>query len=378
MKNFTQRPANQAGFSLIEMMVGVAIGLIALVVIIQMLVSSETRKRTTSSGGDAQVSGVLGLFNIERDIRLAGHGFGVAPSPIMGCTVDASVGGVAITPAIQLFPVQIVNGVSGAPDSIISFYGNSSFMTASQTFTASSETTKKTQTRNGFQLGDVVIVAGNDTGAASSANCSLVQVTENTNADNLTFAHGTNDFTSFYTNASAKSAYNTAAGTGTTYTSGALYNLGNRPTRTIWSVDNFRILNATNTLTGGAPTTTEIAEGVANLQAEYGVDSNNDGIITDGSGTPPTPNEWVTTTPTDWTKVRAIRVALLTRSRQFEREMVTTVAPTWQGGAFTMFNLDGTAGTTTPASPPNNWRNYRYRVYEKVIPLRNMIWGTAP
>jgi len=24
---------------------------------------------------------------------------------------------------------------------------------------------------------------------------------------------------------------------------------------------------------------------------------------------------------------------------------------------------------------PNNWRYYRYRVYERVIPLRNMIWG---
>jgi len=29
-----------------------------------------------------------------------------------------------------------------------------------------------------------------------------------------------------------------------------------------------------------------------------------------------------------------------------------------------------------PADPANNWRNYRYRVYENVIPLRNMLWGT--
>jgi type IV pilus assembly protein PilW len=26
--------------------------------------------------------------------------------------------------------------------------------------------------------------------------------------------------------------------------------------------------------------------------------------------------------------------------------------------------------------PANNWRHYRYRVYETVIPLRNMLWGS--
>ncbi len=46
-----------------------------------------------------------------------------------------------------------------------------------------------------------------------------------------------------------------------------------------------------------------------------------------------------------------------------------------------MTNLDGTADSFAgaPNNPdPNNWRFYRYRVYEKVIPLRNMIWGTSP
>jgi type IV pilus assembly protein PilW len=56
--------------------------------------------------------------------------------------------------------------------------------------------------------------------------------------------------------------------------------------------------------------------------------------------------------------------------------------------SFVMTNVDGTADTSTgcpdltnPADPnltPNNWRLYRYSVYETVIPLRNMIWGTAP
>ena len=41
-----------------------------------------------------------------------------------------------------------------------------------------------------------------------------------------------------------------------------------------------------------------------------------------------------------------------------------------------MSNVDGTADTDPDND--NNWRNYRYRVYQTVIPLRNMIWGTTP
>jgi type IV pilus assembly protein PilW len=38
-----------------------------------------------------------------------------------------------------------------------------------------------------------------------------------------------------------------------------------------------------------------------------------------------------------------------------------------------MTNLDGTADST-PGNA-NDWRRYRYRVYETVIPLRNVVWG---
>jgi type IV pilus assembly protein PilW len=375
IRNEQRTNSKQAGFSMLEMLIGVAIGLIALVTIFQMLVSSETRKRTTSSGSDAQIAGAIALFNLERDARLSGMGFGVAPANIMGCSVAASYAGTAVTPAVRLYPIEIIQGTTGAPDRIISLYGNSSFLTASQTFTASTDFTKKTQTRNGFQMGDAVIVAGNATAAAGSANCDLVQVTSNTASDGLTFQHSAGSYTNFYTGASATAVFNIAAGTGATYTGGTLFNLGNSPRRTLWQITGGSVLTSTDTLSGGSAV--EVAEGIVNLQAQYGVDSDDNGLITDGTGTPATPNEWVTATPTDWTKVRAIRVALLARSRAYEREQVTTTVPTWQAGAFTMFNLDGSAQATSPTNAFDNWRNYRYRVYEKVIPLRNMIWGAS-
>ena len=38
----------------------------------------EERKRTTSSGSDAQITGSIAIFNLDRDIKQAGYGIGMA------------------------------------------------------------------------------------------------------------------------------------------------------------------------------------------------------------------------------------------------------------------------------------------------------------
>ena len=92
----------------------------------------------------------------------------------------------------------------------------------------------------------------------------------------------------------------------------------------------------------------------------------------------------------------AVRVGMLVRSRQFEKtadqsasgtpQGVTQNNPTWAGstdpsgdGGFLMTNVNGSPDSFGPNQPdPNNWRFYRYRVYEKEILLRNVLWGTSP
>jgi type IV pilus assembly protein PilW len=83
---------------------------------------------------------------------------------------------------------------------------------------------------------------------------------------------------------------------------------------------------------------------------------------------------------------------VLVRSRQFERNGdpgasgVRAVTPTGANPyyfgdtskKFAMTNLNSNADTFDDlTADPNNWRYYRYRVYERVIPLRNMLWGTT-
>src|SRR6476659_8658336 len=147
------------GLSLVEILVGVAIGLIGIVAIFQAVAVWSKHTATTSSGGDAQVAGTLALFNIERDIKQAGHGFGRAQTPVMGCNVAATDTLPARVFNFNLSPVAIAASAGGAPDTISVLYGDSSFYVEEGDFTDATASTKKLRRRGGFKPGDVVVVA---------------------------------------------------------------------------------------------------------------------------------------------------------------------------------------------------------------------------
>ena len=72
---FLEKTSPQKGFSLIELMVGMTIGFITLIVIVQTMSVFDAHKTTTTAAADAQENGLLALSAIERDIRRAGAGF---------------------------------------------------------------------------------------------------------------------------------------------------------------------------------------------------------------------------------------------------------------------------------------------------------------
>ena len=59
----------QAGFTLVEIMVGMVIGMLATIVILQVLSVFETQKRTTTGTADAQTNGSIALYNISREMQ---------------------------------------------------------------------------------------------------------------------------------------------------------------------------------------------------------------------------------------------------------------------------------------------------------------------
>ena len=49
----------QKGFGLVEIMVGLLVGLISMVIVLQVFQNAEGRKRNVTTGADAQSSGAL-------------------------------------------------------------------------------------------------------------------------------------------------------------------------------------------------------------------------------------------------------------------------------------------------------------------------------
>ena len=90
---------SQAGFSLVDVMVGMVIALLGMIIIFQVFSVSEGIKRTTTSGGDALQNGASSLFTLERSLKEAGYGFlpavgALAANPVAG-TASISIGATA-------------------------------------------------------------------------------------------------------------------------------------------------------------------------------------------------------------------------------------------------------------------------------------------
>ena len=369
-------PRDLRGLSLIELLIGMALSLLAIVAIYQVLSVWDTRRRTITAGSSAQVSGSIAITEIERDLQLSGMGFGNVSAATIGCTVSAYNS--TFSPqnfSFTFAPVEIVDG-AGLPDTVRVLYGNSAYVVSIQKVNSSTDTTKTLQYRTGFNAGDLVVVA---VAEVAPRHCNLFEVTGNVPTDTVSIQHGTTSYTSFYGAGSVTPTMNSAVAGPSLPDGGEIYNLGQGGQRTEWTVAN-GVLNRVNTLR--TTTLSEVSDGVVNLQAQYGIDGSNGGAINgrieDG--------EWTKTQPTDWTKVLAVRIAVLARSSQLEKDIVSTSdsidasllnSPVWAGGKFKMLNLDGSSGSTTPAAVANDWHHYRYRVYETIVPLRNMIWGAT-
>ena len=64
-------PSRQRGVSLIELMVGVVIGLLAVLVIYQTFAVAEGIKRQTISAGDAQKTGMIATYLLGAELSSA-------------------------------------------------------------------------------------------------------------------------------------------------------------------------------------------------------------------------------------------------------------------------------------------------------------------
>jgi type IV pilus assembly protein PilW len=388
LRNSGASSHRQRGVSLIELLVGMLVGLLAVLIISQVLLASEGQKRTTTGGADAQVNGALALHAIQRDVEQAGYGLTSSPQAI-GCPISASYGG--STPAgfaTTLAPVFITpesaRPVGSVGDAVrVLASSKDSFSVPGRVIApnyAPGSAEFNVRSTVGYAEDDLALVVTDAT-----QPCSVFQVTGTPSATML--PRDTN------------TTWNGVGEPSVPYVDGAvMINLGRlidnryeifngtdadgQVKRNLLRVSSFNVNNP------AVRVTQDLQPDIVNLRAFYGRDTSAipDGIV----------DMYDTVTPTTnagWLRVLSVRVVVVARSSTYEKKetrsdgtdvYATPTNPEWPVGS-----TPGVAGAVTCSSGAGSClvmdvgagvagdvpaKHYRYKTFDTVIPLRNMLW----
>ena len=384
-RNYTMH--RQQGFSLIDIMVGIVIALVAMLVVYQVFAVGEGFKRNTTSVGEAQVNGLLASFALGLQLANSGNALAVSAQDLISCE-DHALTEPDLTKrfAKSWRPLPILvfdSGQSDTPDSFLVNYSTSTNIVAPALVIDASKGNYVVQSPNGFHskasgdLWDDLIVAIEKTpNAPVPGQCVAARVTNVAPSANpaCTSAQGCVELT--VTGAPLNPSY-------------SIFNMGNAadaqkigyevvqegtskpcaPTTppTPCALRSTRLIDDTGALTA---VTNPLASNIVNLKVQYGIDTTApepDGLL---DVWVPATGQWAPDALTKadaktLNRIKAVRIGIVVRSEQFDKNYTQDVP-------WSMF--DGTLNGTfkQSVSPPGNWR---YRVYETVVPLRNEIWN---
>lgn len=374
--------ARQRGFTLIELMVGLVIGLLTVLVITQVMALAEGKKRTVSMGGDAQVNGALALFSIQRDIQQSGYGAAADPDAL-GCTVNYQFGSSGTPGTFTLAPVRITDGgAATASDTIAILQANPTNFSAPMLLTGVAN-----QSDNHFTVtSSFGGVAGNLMLAVPQAwnttqGCGLFSITtDGVSPATLTTLSATN--VPHVTGSSGPSQWNTSSALPATAMPAGSYllNLGAMLYRTYSVSSTGNLQGADLSSTDGSKTAQDLFPQIVMMQAMYGRDTNSDGKIDTYDKANPLSTDSAAQANAKWKQVLAIRIAIVARSNQYEKDVVTSSAPLWDIGSTiavtgTVNCNNGSQCLKLDVSTLADWQHYRYKVYDTIVPLRNMLWN---
>lgn len=409
-KNTYKTIRSNFGFTLIEILVGMIISLLAVLAIFQAYASFEGRKRTIESANEAQLDGAFISTTLDRELRKAGYGF--AHTAALGCATNFYNEDLALNKAYvqRLIPALITDGGSTAPDAVSIMAANNQALTpliltanTQSNLDNSGAVTRKMKVKNtfGIRAGDYFLLSNIPGGVSftepTTSMCTFGQAT--TSAAGLGAVSATNGLFN-------NSELDRLSGPGpceigaSDCNSGSKYNhptsfvpieykqqtsgvlpLGSL-TRETFAVkvtgQNYR-LEQTSSANAAAGSAAEVASGIVNLQAQYGIDSNGDDAI--DSWVEPT-GTWASSRINNTTqnaaeikdiwKIKALRIAVVARANLLEKNgscpsLGSSVTITWPSGP--------AMNAAIPANPAGNC--YRYQISKINVALKNVLWSAA-
>ena len=371
-----------SGFSLVELLVAVTIGLVLTLAITSVMTRSESTKRTITSTNDANQTGAYVSYELDRALRSAGSGYAQRWREVFGCQINASRDNAAMLPsptalpapfdgmpqAFRLAPLVITKGADSDVLAIMTGaagVGESGLRVVQSSVVAGS-----------LGLPNALGIRGNDLIllAQDGIGCMVQQVTAGFEGTPLvagTLPPQDLPLSGRFYNATGTDVSLTDFGvSGDTYVMG----LGNALT----NAPQFQLIGvgANNTLVSydilridGTDAPVPIAENVVQLRALYGVDTDNDSRQ----------DAWVDPGVAPWDSVSllngseaardnlrrivAVRVGLILASSLVER---TNASPT----SITLFGDIGMGQTRALTADE---QRVRHRAVEITVPLRTIL-----
>ncbi len=373
----SRRSGRQAGMALLEIMIGLTLGLFAVLIIVKSFSSVEQMARSGTGQADAQQRGALVAWRLNREFRMAGAGIGHSATA-WGCRLNVWRNGARLLPRasawpapfdnlptdLRLVPIAVSdNSGPGATDQVLLASSRGATGLTPLTATVQSATTIESGTTTGFRAGDLLLM----TDATAVGDCQVGQIDSG-------FAPpipGSAPSTAIPTGATT-AIYNGPTGFANLPQPGdyVILNLGSTPSLQMVGVNALNqlvLFDSLNMMTGAEPVV--LAENLRQFQVLYGIDNGggggvaNDNII--DQWLPPS-GIWafnsLHSTTSNALQVKAVRMAVVIR------------AGTMQGrqgpSSLTLFG-DLPAAQQVVVSLTTAERYDQFQVYDTVIALRN-------
>ena len=365
-----------AGFTLIELLVAVTIGMALVLAITLMLVRFESSRRSTTQLNDASIGGAYVSYALDRVVRSAGSGYTQSWRNAFGCQLLVARGGTTTLPrstafpapfaavpqSVRLAPVIVHAGIGTGGSDVLAVQTGASGLGESplRLLPASATTTGlRVAATIGQRAGDVMMVF------QGSGTCMLQQLAS-VSGQQMNFG-GT------YATSAINGVRLEDMGLTTSAWVTPLGNVNaNRPMFQLLGVGPDATLVAHDMLQlDGTDAVVAIADGVADLRARYGVDTDGDGRI--DTWVDPSTAPWdaasllsgTAAAQTNMGSILAVRLGVIIRTSTPERD---PVAP----GSIVLFGDLGSTLTATRTLSTAE-RQMRWRSIEFTVPLRNVI-----
>lgn len=380
------RRAARGGFSLIELLVAMVIGIVVVAAVASVLMASESRRRSTTFANDVGQAGTYGAYWLDLLTRSAGGGFAQVRGAF-GCRLNVTRANTVILPRSTPFPAPFAdipgdtirlapalihaNRSQGGSDVLVLMGGAAGVRDMPAPLQAATVTEHSVGLANtiGFKGNDLVLLL-----AATSTSCLLEQV-DSSFAHNPAASPPQTDLPlagTYYTPEGADRSLVSYGTLDPAYLANVGNAVGNLPILQLVGVGSQRTLWRYDLLQGGgSDAALPVLDGVTLLKARYGIDSNGDGALdiwVDPALPPYDANTLLNGSDAARTSLQsivALRVALVLQSSYPEREVISP-------SALTLFpDLDASLQFQVPLAA--DARYFRFRVVEQTIPLRNVL-----